>query len=128
MKPPAPPASTHAESDTPPSASATIELRYEDLTQDGQLKITRLLQAVGMTCFGKLWVHHPLVKTMASGVMPILTRLSLRTEGAPVMLEINTLPGMTERSLLPQAAAVHGFSYRQLCLEILARALERRTR
>jgi D-alanine-D-alanine ligase len=48
--------------------------------------------------------------------------------GAPVMLEINTLPGMTERSLLPQAAAVHGFSYRQLCLEILARALERRTR
>jgi D-alanine-D-alanine ligase-like ATP-grasp enzyme len=44
------------------------------------------------------------------------------------MLEINTLPGMTERSLLPQAATVHGFSYRQLCLEILARALERRAR
>lgn len=46
-------------------------------------------------------------------------------EGAPVMLEINTLPGMTERSLLPQAAAVHGLNYRELCLEILLRALER---
>jgi D-alanine-D-alanine ligase len=48
------------------------------------------------------------------------------TEGAPVMLEINTLPGMTERSLLPQAAAVHGLNYRQLCLEILLRALARK--
>jgi len=52
----------------------------------------------------------------------------LPAEGPPVMLEINTLPGMTERSLLPQAAAVHGYSYRQLCLEILASALARSRR
>jgi len=46
-------------------------------------------------------------------------------EGEPLALEINTLPGLTARSLLPQAAAVAGFSYRALCLEVLALALER---
>jgi len=45
--------------------------------------------------------------------------------GPPVVLEINTLPGLTDRSLLPQSAAVHGFSFAELCLEILALALER---
>jgi D-alanine-D-alanine ligase len=43
----------------------------------------------------------------------------------PVVLEINTLPGMTDRSLLPQAAAAEGLDFRSLCLEILALALER---
>jgi D-alanine-D-alanine ligase len=42
----------------------------------------------------------------------------------PVVLEINTLPGMTDRSLLPQAAAEEGLSFRDLCLEILGFALE----
>jgi D-alanine-D-alanine ligase len=41
----------------------------------------------------------------------------------PVVLEINTLPGMTDRSLLPQAAAAEGLSFRDLCLEIAALAL-----
>lgn len=44
--------------------------------------------------------------------------------GRPVALEINTLPGMTDRSLLPQAARVDGLSFRALCLELLALALE----
>lgn len=46
-------------------------------------------------------------------------------EDEPVVLEINTLPGMTDRSLLPQAAAADGVSFRELCLEILGLALER---
>ena len=46
-------------------------------------------------------------------------------EGAPVVLEVNTLPGLTDRSLLPLSAARHGFSFEELCLEILALALER---
>ena len=46
---------------------------------------------------------------------------------APVVLEINTLPGMTDRSLLPLAAAQSGLGYRDLCLEILRLALERPT-
>lgn len=46
-------------------------------------------------------------------------------EGEPVALEINTLPGLTERSLVPKAAAVGGWSMRDLCLEILRLAIER---
>jgi D-alanine-D-alanine ligase len=45
--------------------------------------------------------------------------------GGPVFLEINTLPGLTARSLLPKAAAADGLSYRDLCLEILGLAVER---
>ncbi|MDP6740487.1 MAG: hypothetical protein QF404_10815 [Planctomycetota bacterium] len=43
--------------------------------------------------------------------------------GAPVFLEANTLPGMTERSLLPLAAQVKGADMGSLCLEILAQGL-----
>jgi len=49
-------------------------------------------------------------------------------EGAPVLLEVNTLPGLTPRSLLPQEAAATGLDYRGLCLEIVARALARHPR
>lgn len=35
--------------------------------------------------------------------------------GEPVLLEINTLPGMTPRSLLPQAAAQAGVDFAHLC-------------
>lgn len=43
----------------------------------------------------------------------------------PVFLEINTLPGLTDRSLLPKAAKVDGLGYRDLCLEIVGLAVER---
>jgi len=43
--------------------------------------------------------------------------------GEPVLLEVNTLPGLTERSLLPQEAAVDGINYANLCLRILAAAV-----
>ncbi len=46
-------------------------------------------------------------------------------DGHPVLLEVNTLPGMTPRSLLPQEAAQEGLDYRGLCLYILERALVR---
>jgi len=42
--------------------------------------------------------------------------------GEPVILEINTVPGMTETSLLPKAAAAAGISFEELCLRILATA------
>ena len=42
--------------------------------------------------------------------------------GSPVILEVNTIPGMTETSLLPKAAAAAGISFQQLCLDILASA------
>jgi D-alanine-D-alanine ligase len=39
----------------------------------------------------------------------------VRENGDPVVLEVNTLPGMTETSLLPKAAAAAGYSYTDLC-------------
>ena len=36
-----------------------------------------------------------------------------------ILLEINTIPGMTDHSLVPKAASVYGLSYYQLILEIM---------
>ncbi|MEP7078233.1 MAG: D-alanine--D-alanine ligase [Chthoniobacterales bacterium] len=43
--------------------------------------------------------------------------------GEPTVLEINTIPGMTEASLLPEAAAAAGISYPQLCARIIELSL-----
>lgn len=44
-------------------------------------------------------------------------------DASPVLLEANTLPGFTPRSLLPLAASADGVGFRELCLELVARAL-----
>ncbi|HEY0456186.1 MAG TPA: D-alanine--D-alanine ligase [Verrucomicrobiae bacterium] len=49
----------------------------------------------------------------------------LRPSGEPVILEVNTLPGMTETSLLPKAAAVAGWSFAELCQEMVDLSLSR---
>jgi len=51
--------------------------------------------------------------------------LMVTTHGEPVVLEVNTLPGMTETSLLPKAAAAVGFSYAELCQRIVELAMAR---
>jgi D-alanine-D-alanine ligase len=43
-----------------------------------------------------------------------------------VVLEVNTIPGLTERSLLPQAAQAAGIDFPTLCLRIVETALRRR--
>lgn len=45
--------------------------------------------------------------------------------GEPVVLEVNTLPGMTETSLLPKAAAAAGMDYGALCQKIIDLAMTR---
>jgi D-alanine-D-alanine ligase len=50
----------------------------------------------------------------------------VRPDGEPVVLEVNTLPGMTESSLLPKAAAAAGISYAQLCQQMIELALKRK--
>jgi D-alanine-D-alanine ligase len=46
-------------------------------------------------------------------------------EGGPVLaLEVNTLPGMTARALVPRSAAVMGLDFPALCLELIRLALE----
>ncbi len=43
----------------------------------------------------------------------------LSDSGEPFVLEVNTIPGMTEASLLPEAAAAAGISYVDLCARII---------
>ena len=47
-------------------------------------------------------------------------------DGTPWFLEINTLPGMTPTSLLPQEAAAVGIGYGELCERIIKASLEAR--
>jgi D-alanine-D-alanine ligase len=49
----------------------------------------------------------------------------VRADGSPVVLEVNTLPGMTETSLLPKAAAA-GLNYAELCQRMIDLALKRK--
>jgi D-alanine-D-alanine ligase len=48
--------------------------------------------------------------------------------GRPYVLEINTVPGMTETSLLPMAAAQAGIGYEELTERILESAIARMTK
>jgi D-alanine-D-alanine ligase len=50
----------------------------------------------------------------------------LPKHGEPTVLEINTIPGMTETSLLPEAAAAAGIGYPQLCARIIELSQARR--
>jgi len=43
----------------------------------------------------------------------------LSEAGQPFVLEVNTIPGMTEASLLPEAAAAAGINYVDLCARII---------
>jgi D-alanine-D-alanine ligase len=52
----------------------------------------------------------------------------VKASGEPVVLEVNTLPGMTETSLLPKAAAAAGIPYAELCERMVKLALARRSK
>lgn len=52
--------------------------------------------------------------------------LMVPESGEAVVLEVNTLPGMTETSLLPKAAAAAGIDYPRLCDRMVRLALSRR--
>jgi D-alanine-D-alanine ligase len=50
----------------------------------------------------------------------------LPDDGEATVLEANTIPGMTEASLLPEAAAAAGISYPELCARIIELSAKRR--
>jgi D-alanine-D-alanine ligase len=52
----------------------------------------------------------------------------LSTDGQPYVIEVNTIPGMTPSSLLPEAAAAQGVSYAHLCAQIIELSLAARPR
>jgi D-alanine-D-alanine ligase len=45
--------------------------------------------------------------------------LMLDRAGDPWLLEVNTVPGMTDHSLVPMAARAAGLTYEDLCMRIL---------
>ena len=75
---------------------------------------TRLVQEVALRA------HRSLGLEVYSRVDIILT-----ATGEPFVLEINTILGMTEASLLPEAAGVAGISYAELCERIIALSRKR---
>ncbi len=52
----------------------------------------------------------------------------LSEKGEPSVLEVNTIPGMTETSLLPEAAGVAGITYPDLCRRIIELSCKREER
>ena len=52
--------------------------------------------------------------------------IMLPEQGEPSVLEVNTIPGMTEVSLLPDAARAAGIGYPELCARIIELSLAAR--
>ena len=76
--------------------------------------LTKQLQALGARAFEVLGCE---------GAARVDIRVTPR--GKPYVLEVNTIPGMTETSLLPMAAKQAGVEYDQLVERILESALSR---
>lgn len=51
--------------------------------------------------------------------------LRITEDGTPYVLEVNTIPGLTERSLLPKAAKAAGIDFEELCDRIVRNALKK---
>ena len=66
-------------------------------------------------------VFHELGLSVYSRADFILTE-----DGSAYFLEINTLPGFTPTSLLPQEAAAAGIGYGELCELVAMKSLETR--
>jgi D-alanine-D-alanine ligase len=46
-------------------------------------------------------------------------------DGVPLMLEVNTVPGMTAKSLVPMAARAAGIDFEELCWRVLETSFSR---
>lgn len=79
----------------------------EATTQRVQAAALAAMKAVGVEVYGRVDVI-------------------LRADGAPYVLEINTIPGMTESSLLPKAAKAVGIEFPQLIEKIVELSLSAR--
>ena len=79
----------------------------EDRTRSIQDLAVRAHRALGLQVYSRVDVMLP-------------------DEGEPSVLEVNTIPGMTEASLLPEAAAAAGISYTELCARIIELSRQRR--
>lgn len=87
-------------------------------------------------------MHHVIPARLEAGVYALAQELALRAhralgclgasrsdfivrkDGTPVILETNTIPGMTENSLLPDSARHGGIEFPELCKKFVEYALE----
>ena len=76
--------------------------------------VTARIQAVGMAAYRAI-----------GGRDYARVDMIVRPDGEPVVLEVNTLPGMTETSLFPKAAAAAGIDYAHLCQKMIDLARQR---
>ncbi|MEK5235347.1 D-alanine--D-alanine ligase [Paenibacillus sp. FSL L8-0470] len=91
--------------------------KYEQGGADEQViqlpaEILERVQAAALTCYHTL-------KCSVYARVDILLK-----DGNPYVLEVNTLPGMTETSLLPKSALAAGFTFSNLLDEIIAGSLK----
>ncbi len=75
--------------------------------------VTARIQAVGMAAYKAI-----------GGRDYARVDMIVRPDGEPVVLEVNTLPGMTDTSLFPKAAAASGIDYTHLCQKMIDLALQ----
>jgi D-alanine-D-alanine ligase len=83
---------------------------------DLDLETTMAVQAAAVAA------HHALNIEIYSRVDVLLD-----AQNRPFVLEVNTIPGMTETSLLPKAAAAVGISFPELCKTIAELSLQLRS-
>lgn len=99
----------------------TAGMATEEFPADLTEKQTKIVQQQAVAAFKALKL---------GGYARIDFRLSSSDDGGGsaggfYCLEANTLPGMTELSLIPQGAAAAGMSFAELCEEIVQSALKR---
>ncbi len=113
-------------------ALPVIELRPKSRFYDYHSKYTK-----GMT---EYLVPAPITKRESETLRKIalkahrvlgmrdLSRVDIMTDkaGRPFVLEVNSLPGFTELSLLPKAARAVGISFEELCCRLIDMALQRK--
>jgi hypothetical protein len=64
---------------------SSVYMRYEDVAQDGALKVVGMPHAVGLVCLGKLFLRTKISEeTRPQGVIPILSRIAMETTGGPI--------------------------------------------
>ena len=103
-------------------ASGDVSTRYEDIAQDGRVKLSALPHAIGEVCWMKLLRHHPVTRiTRTEGIVPILSRLVIEGGAGPVsvrrwlegegcyqLAHTATAQGDVDRLILELWVDVHG--------------------
>jgi hypothetical protein len=66
-----------------------VYMRFEDVAQDGALKVAGMPAAIGLVCLGKLWFKTAISReTQPQGIVPILTRLAMESTGGPMSVRM----------------------------------------